>query len=205
MYLRHVHWFDYYLGAEFFSAEDMIRRSQGCLRQIKQTMNAQQARNLMENLDQKIRVRLEKPDSGEDITKVGGLDIEIEVEKFLNKNVKKEDDSKYRCLVCSKMFKGDNFVKKHIGLKHTERIEEIKEMAKYRNSYARDANRITHNDAQDKPKRHFEGNRPPPAKRTRYSDVGHHEHLNAPRDPRGLRSYVDLDAAATETVSISYD
>jgi hypothetical protein len=41
----------------------------------------------------------------------------------------KLDAERYRCAFCSKLFKGDHFVYKHLSLKHSKEEEEIREKA----------------------------------------------------------------------------
>lgn len=47
----------------------------------------------------------------------------------MKENVKRLEDEKYRCAFCSKLFKGDEFVRKHIVLKHVENITEVRQKA----------------------------------------------------------------------------
>jgi hypothetical protein len=55
------------------------------------------------------------------------------IEDLVNKKTKEEDENKVRCEVCNKLFRGTEFMKKHIHTKHEEliialirdRIEEI--------------------------------------------------------------------------------
>lgn len=49
------------------------------------------------------------------------------LEIFYNEKIIKDSPERFRCDICSKMFKGPIFVKKHIAAKHPEKIEEIKD------------------------------------------------------------------------------
>jgi uncharacterized C2H2 Zn-finger protein len=57
-----------------------------------------------------------------DLRKIGGKPIEDGVEEELGKFVKQEDESKFRCKVpdCTKLFKGQNFWRKHVEKRHEE-------------------------------------------------------------------------------------
>ena len=43
-----------------------------------------------------------------------------ELARAAEPHIKKEDESKYRCKPCNKLFKGVTFVEKHIANKHPE-------------------------------------------------------------------------------------
>jgi hypothetical protein len=47
------------------------------------------------------------------------------VEEFISKHVFTVADSKFRCEVCTKLFKGPDFVSKHILKKHHEKITSL--------------------------------------------------------------------------------
>lgn len=63
-----------------------------------------------------------------DIKELGGELVEEALEKNLKKHVTQEDESKFRCKVpdCSKLFKGENFWRKHLEKRHTEWFEKQK-------------------------------------------------------------------------------
>jgi len=86
---------------------------------------------------------MNRPKNSEDIEKIGGRNVENEIDKFAARNVNKVDEGKYRCKLCSKLFKGELFVKKHIKSKHTESIEPIKLEVDFFNNYAQDIQKIT--------------------------------------------------------------
>lgn len=53
--------------------------------------------------------------------------MEQDVEELYKENVKRLEEEKYRCSFCSKLFRGDEFVRKHIVGKHMENITEVRE------------------------------------------------------------------------------
>ena len=64
-----------------------------------------------------------------DLKKLGGKPSDEGLEEELGKFVKQEDESKFRCKVpeCTKLFKGENFWRKHIEKRHTEWFEKLKQ------------------------------------------------------------------------------
>jgi hypothetical protein len=86
---------------------------------------------MVEVLDRKIQDRLNldlRIASGE-------RKCEEFLEAFYNEKIVKDSAERFRCDVCSKMFKGPIFVKKHIAAKHPEKLEEIKEKAQEEQYY----------------------------------------------------------------------
>lgn len=63
-----------------------------------------------------------------DIKKLGGKPLEEGLNEELKKFVKQEDESKFRCKVpeCTKLFKGENFWRKHVEKRHEEWYNNIK-------------------------------------------------------------------------------
>lgn len=61
-----------------------------------------------------------------DLKKLGGKPVEEALEEELNKFVKQEDESKFRCKVpeCTKLFKAHHFWRKHVEKRHPEWFNE---------------------------------------------------------------------------------
>ena len=57
-----------------------------------------------------------------DLKKIGGKPIDEAMDEELKKYIKQEDESKFRCRVpeCTKLFKGENFWRKHVEKRHEE-------------------------------------------------------------------------------------
>ncbi|KAI9099434.1 arsenite-resistance protein 2-domain-containing protein [Phlyctochytrium arcticum] len=142
LYLRVVHNYDYYGGIESASPEDFARRSAVYLRRQLRFEDKEPRKEWTDRLDSRIDLRIRKPIDGPEVVKLGGKSSEAELDKFLAKHVKKETEGKYRCLECSKLFKGDDFVKKHIKVKHQTVGSEIKPEVEYFNNYIRDPTKI---------------------------------------------------------------
>jgi len=112
--------------------------------------------------------------------------------------VEKHDTERFKCAMCPKVFKGAEFVVKHIRTRHTadEQVEKILNVALEKlffDNYRDDPRRIT----PPAPSRHRS-----PAK---YSIHSPHARISLPPpapfstpDPRGIRDYRDLDAPMDE-------
>ena len=63
-----------------------------------------------------------------DVKKLGGKPVDEGLDEELKKFVKQEDESKFRCKVpeCTKLFKGENFWRKHVEKRHDEWYNTIK-------------------------------------------------------------------------------
>ncbi|KAJ3231072.1 hypothetical protein HDU81_004062 [Chytriomyces hyalinus] len=74
--------------------------------------------------------------------KLGGKDPETHIDKGLESLVSEVDEEKYRCAECSKLFRGREFVKKHLRAKHDGVVEALKEEVTFYNNYVKDPNRV---------------------------------------------------------------
>ncbi|KAJ3088558.1 hypothetical protein HK102_008491, partial [Quaeritorhiza haematococci] len=150
LYLRRVHMYDYYSAAESDSPEDFCRRCPVYFRRRSADESAKitkpgkpsEAEKFFERLDTRISLRIRKPIEGEDIEKLGGKNLDDEIERMASKNVTKESEAKYRCKECAKLFKGEEYVKKHIRGKHPTLVQKVKEDVEFFNAYVRDLNRV---------------------------------------------------------------
>lgn len=162
-YLRRVHLFCYYNASEAESIEDYERKCPVLHRMIpkttrKKTGNESGEENmdvkenehttdlkdkLCERIDSKINLLINKPQSPEEMEKIGGRNVDNEIDKYSTRNVVKVDEGKYRCKICSKLFKGESFVKKHIRSKHTDLLQPIISESEFFNNYVQDIQKIT--------------------------------------------------------------
>ena len=51
-----------------------------------------------------------------------------ELSKAVEQQIKQEDEGKFRCKTCEKLFKATSFVEKHIANKHTELVKQLDEV-----------------------------------------------------------------------------
>lgn len=58
------------------------------------------------------------------------FDSSSELTKAVEPFVKQEDEGKFRCKTCQKLFKATSFVEKHIANKHGELVKGLAEVSK---------------------------------------------------------------------------
>jgi hypothetical protein len=126
-YLKTVHFHVYYTCTTFpaLDKEKAVLCYRGSEKLNRDAERPIEAAAWGENVDKKIQDRLTidlRVASGE-------RKCEEYLEAFYNEKIVKDSAERFRCDVCSKMFKGPIFVKKHIAAKHPEKLEEIKEKA----------------------------------------------------------------------------
>ncbi|EJD54073.1 hypothetical protein AURDEDRAFT_110707 [Auricularia subglabra TFB-10046 SS5] len=71
----------------------------------------------------------------------GGKDPDEELTKAVEPFIKQEDEGKFRCKTCSKLFKATSFVEKHIANKHSELVKQLDDLKVF-NNFALDPQRI---------------------------------------------------------------
>ncbi|EFA80136.1 C2H2-type zinc finger-containing protein [Heterostelium album PN500] len=74
------------------------------------------------NLDNNIKAKIVKINNQEQYEYTQA--IAKSAEEFIQINTFKMEEEKYRCSLCCKLFKGSEYVKKHINLKHPEELKE---------------------------------------------------------------------------------
>jgi len=131
MYLRSVHFVCYYCGEEF-DDEDDIRRRCGTVhirgRAKPESVDAptkEKALTWSQILDDRIKNIVQTRQNPDVYT--GKVLAEQALDEYYKEQVKKLEDEKYRCAVCNKLFRGDEFVRKHIVLKHVDSLNEAKQ------------------------------------------------------------------------------
>jgi len=93
----------------------------------------------LEWLDSKIALLINR--DGVDPHDYGGKNYEEELTKAVEPFVKQEDEGKFRCKTCQKLFKATSFVEKLIANKHPESVKQLEEIP-YFNNFALDPHRI---------------------------------------------------------------
>ncbi|KAI8804089.1 hypothetical protein BJ742DRAFT_465431 [Cladochytrium replicatum] len=223
-YLRRVHLYDYYSGYEGNSPEDFSRRCPPSLR--RQDPNSDlgpRDQRVKEQIDLKVRVRMNTAIDGDDITGLGGKTLTTEIEKASSEFITRVDEGKYRCKHCGKLFKGEQFVQKHLKVKHEDKFDTVKADLVFFNRFARDFGKVQMSAAPQT----VTGMAVPlmgAGSGGRYSSEGNRdwdrESMDDGRgygaagkvdprslDPRSVRSYVDLDKPVTGggDIEIDYD
>jgi len=146
-YLRIVHSFDYYNACEYPNEDEMPNRI-GLIhvRGLPPSLKVQQkdVDNYIKTFEQKI-TPFTQPTielTEDEIVKLGLRDEEAEVEKFIQENTQEISSDKWLCPLSGKKFKGPDFIRKHLLNKHIERLDEVRQEAKYFNNYLRDVKRM---------------------------------------------------------------
>ncbi|GBE79351.1 hypothetical protein BKA93DRAFT_812571 [Sparassis latifolia] len=93
----------------------------------------------LEWLDSKVALLVNR--DGVDPRDYGGKSYDSELSKACEQYIKQEDEGKYRCKTCQKLFKATSFVEKHIANKHSELVKHLEEIP-YFNNFALDPHRI---------------------------------------------------------------
>ncbi|KAI0824652.1 hypothetical protein BC628DRAFT_1377138 [Trametes gibbosa] len=93
----------------------------------------------LEWLDSKIALLINR--DGVDPRDYGGKSYEEELSRACEAYIKQEDEGKFRCKTCQKLFKATPFVEKHIANKHADVIKQLDELP-YFNNFALDPHRI---------------------------------------------------------------
>jgi hypothetical protein len=60
-----------------------------------------------------------------DPAEVGGKNIDEEITRVTLPHIKQEAEGKFRCKACNKLFKGPDFLKKHIPAKHPDLVKDL--------------------------------------------------------------------------------
>eukprot|EP01083_Nonionella_stella_P120745 362097_1 len=159
LYLRRIHFLCYYCGKHFLSEEHMFARCSGTHeRKVPADISLAISGNIDIATDEggdiikKEKTNWEK-DLDQRINDVLNyvIDhkhcwIERKQLKMLEKNTKKVSDGKFRCTICSKLFKAEIYVTKHIKNKHQDEIAKYIADQRLRTmfeNYRRDRDRLT--------------------------------------------------------------
>jgi len=93
----------------------------------------------LEWLDSKVALLINR--NGVDPRDYSGKSYDEELSKAVEQFIKQEDEGKFRCKTCQKLFKATSFVEKHIANKHPEHVKYLEEIP-YFNNFALDPHRI---------------------------------------------------------------
>ncbi|KAF7313404.1 hypothetical protein HMN09_00496300 [Mycena chlorophos] len=93
----------------------------------------------LELLDSKLALLLDREHVDPHL--YGGKSYDEELAKAVEPFVKQEDEGKFRCKTCQKLFKATSFVEKHVANKHPEHVRVLDELPFF-NNFALDPHRI---------------------------------------------------------------
>ncbi|RKP05178.1 hypothetical protein THASP1DRAFT_20109 [Thamnocephalis sphaerospora] len=217
-YLRQVHMFCYYCG---FGADNPMDLERRCpiqhyrkVGEIPESPGAYwRADYTLDKWTRALDARLDfkdKPAHKIDVEPLGGRQTEDVSTACSWDYMSKIAEQRYACTLCSKQFLGPGFVMKHLGNKHTIKVDDLVQKQFY-NNYVRDPNRLMPNmqpptntffpqiasapvgtPLDQIPRIGFEPPTTPAAP------------LALPAMPRQVTSYVDLDAPAEGDLELNY-
>ncbi|PVF96753.1 hypothetical protein CPB86DRAFT_736235 [Serendipita vermifera] len=143
-YLRHAFHCCYYCAIVADHGEELIRK---CIKHERREGNEeatnqdkQSFERWAELLDSKIACLIDV--SGVDPAEYGGTKLDDERAQLIRPHVGKEDEAKWRCTLCKKLFKASEFVEKHILNKHTEVFKTQMEELEMFNNFVLDPQHI---------------------------------------------------------------
>lgn len=203
-YLMKVHQYDYYGGVETDSIEAFCRKVIILLRPVGDENVSLDNETFTSEIDSRIDLLINLQNlTDEKITQLGGRSLTRVLDSFLASYIKKESETKYRCVECQKLFKGDEYVKKHLKTKHPELVKTITTDTLMFNAYMLDQNKIDpvkNTPARDRVDSYNSGSRSRDS--SRYDGP---PKTSGRSDPRQIRSYEDLDAPVDGDVELQYD
>jgi hypothetical protein len=213
LYLHHVHYYDYYTGIESTSPQDHLRK--GGLPIRKPLLEQHATKQAQHDKKQHIRNRVTTHTlQDSEMTVLGFKELEHQTNIVCSMYIRKEGESKYRCTDCQKLFRGDEFVRKHIKSKHFKLVEHVDEEVKFFNAYCADSARVEVKSVKREREQRdrYNDQRPIPrdsrdsfGERGSYGDRRYARPSEGRRDSRQVKSYHDLDAPVHGDVQLSYD
>ncbi|KAG8903976.1 hypothetical protein FRB99_002455 [Tulasnella sp. 403] len=138
-YLRNAFNCCYYCAAVTDHSEELLRKCIKHIRAAPKTTEDWKDARWTEWLDAKVALLIDRDNV--DPIQYGGKDPQKELAKICEPHVKREDEGKFRCNLCSKLFKAESFVEKHISNKHSEVVTALAEVPFF-NMFALDPHRI---------------------------------------------------------------
>ncbi|KAJ1972356.1 hypothetical protein H4R35_004723 [Dimargaris xerosporica] len=151
MYLRRVHCYCYYCAAECECPEGLQRKCGPDLHYRPRPVSDKSPqrgsgahRPRLGYWQERLDGRLDPP-TGRDLERMGGKNLDDEFEATAVQHIEKVEEGKYRCRLCSKLFKGENFVVKHIRNKHSDAADlaTLEHDVAYFNNFVRDSRRFS--------------------------------------------------------------
>ena len=144
LYLRHVHYFDYYHGLEYFTEDSLLlhggfvvlRGSPPNLAPSKPTAAA-----ATQTLDARVNSRIDHPLTMEDLN--GSKCVEKVIESEVDRHATQLEPEKVRCEHCQKLFKSIEFIKKHLLNKHPNLFQVPAQDEQFFVDYCADPHRVT--------------------------------------------------------------
>ena len=123
LYLRKVHFFCFYCGIQAELPEELLRRCGSLhIRKTNCVKSQQFSTEWLEKHEGRLLAMLNQNPQISSVQPAQNPSILLDEQ--VAKLICKLEDAKFRCSICTKLFKGPEFVDKHIRLKHPEKVEE---------------------------------------------------------------------------------
>jgi len=151
LYLRIVHCVDYYNATDYVHEDEMPMRC-GIMHVRAAPLEAASKKDALEWHNQNSSklehfLKEEEVATDERAEKLGKKKEEDEFENFIKANTQELAKDKWLCPLSGKKFRGPEFIRKHIVMKHAEHVENVKSEVKYFNNYIYDLKRPCFPDA----------------------------------------------------------
>jgi len=145
IYLRLVHCIDYYNGNEYLHEDEMPMRC-GIMHVRAAPLEAASKKDVREFFNQNAEklesvLKVDEIATEDEAEKFGKKNEEVEVENFIKANTQELAKDKWLCPLSGKKFRGPEFIRKHIIMKHVENVDNVKAEVKYFNNYIYDLKR----------------------------------------------------------------
>jgi len=145
LYLRIVHCVDYYNATDYVHEDEMPMRC-GIMHVRAAPLEAASKKDALEWHTQnasKMEHFLKDEELADEETseKLGKKNEDEEVENFIKANTQELAKDKWLCPLSGKKFRGPEFIRKHIVMKHVEHVDNVKSEVKYFNNYIYDLKR----------------------------------------------------------------
>lgn len=145
LYLRLVHCIDYYNATDYMNEDEMPMRM-GIMHVRAAPLEAGSKKDAHEwhtQTSSKLELILKDEENADDseADKLGKKNEEEEVENFIKANTQELAKDKWLCPLTGKKFRGPEFIRKHILMKHTEHVDNVRAEVKYFNNYIYDLKR----------------------------------------------------------------
>lgn len=145
LYLRLVHCIDYYNATDYLHEDEMPMRC-GIMHVRAAPLEAASKKDAYEWYTQNSSklehiLKDEEVADDEEAEKLGKKNEEVEVENFIKANTQELAKDKWLCPLSGKKFRGPEFIRKHIIMKHVENVDNVKTEVKYFNNYIYDLKR----------------------------------------------------------------
>jgi len=148
LYLRLVHSIDMYNTSHYATEHQMPNRCgifhvRDNLPTNQRSIDDDHLSKLKENFNNNIKTMKAVCNflNDEQIKELGPKSEEEATDIFVQSNTEELGNNKFLCTLCTKKFKGEEFLKKHIFNKHTEKIDDVKKEVEFYNNYIRDPRR----------------------------------------------------------------